>query len=229
MTSKPFSGADATGGGGRSLFSDLRDNIDNDEQPDPELAVDEQNLREEFRDYDLESNMDGGRSRMTLDSAPDAARRMRSGSPHHGIRGRNRNRWQPQDDEEEEENDVPESLLMERNETDGVGGLGSGIARPSRHAEQPLLAGKASQKGRGHWDASRSARNPPRNSRPGPPSNRFPANPVAPGVPTSSARDKAAWRWVNVTNLDQFMLDVYNYYDGCGIWCILTDRALHLL
>lgn len=229
MTSRGFSSPDPPGRSGPSIFSDLRNNIESDRRHDGGLAVDEQNLREEFRDYDLESNMDGGRSRMTLDSAADTAGGLRSGSPHRAIRGRNRNRWQPQDDEDEEENDVPESLLMEPNEADGASDVGSAMARQSRHAEQPLLAGHLPHRAQGRWDAPRSTRNPPRDSRPAPASRKFPANPIAPGAPANTAKDKAAWRWVNITNLDQFMLDVYNYYDGCGIWCILTDRGLHLL
>ncbi|PKS07066.1 hypothetical protein jhhlp_005663 [Lomentospora prolificans] len=53
---------------------------------------------------------------------------------------------------------------------------------------------------------------------------------VAVGVNISnSARDTAAWRWANISNLDHFMLDVYNYFEGSGYWCILVDRSLHLL
>ena len=229
MSSRAFSGEDTPKRSKPPLANELRNNVETDERPDAGLGVDEQNLRSEFHDYDLESNLDGGRSRMTLDSAPDTAGGLRSRSPHRGTRGRNRNRWQPQDDEDEEENDVPASLLMERNETDGLGDLELGVARHSRHAEQPLPTGHLPHRGRGRWDTPRPGRAPHRDGQGAPASDSFPANPIAPRVAASSARDKAAWRWVNITNLDQFMLDVYNYYDGCGMWCILTDRGLHLL
>jgi autophagy-related protein 9 len=44
-----------------------------------------------------------------------------------------------------------------------------------------------------------------------------------------NARKRAEWRWANVSNLDKFIKEVYDYYLGCGIWCILLERALHLL
>jgi autophagy-related protein 9 len=37
------------------------------------------------------------------------------------------------------------------------------------------------------------------------------------------------WRWINVVNLDNFMLQVYNYYTGSGIWCIVLFKVLDLL
>lgn len=43
------------------------------------------------------------------------------------------------------------------------------------------------------------------------------------------ADKKAEWRWANVSNLDNFIRDVYDYYHGYGIWAILLERFLHLL
>ncbi|CAK7207344.1 autophagy protein atg9 [Sporothrix eucalyptigena] len=45
----------------------------------------------------------------------------------------------------------------------------------------------------------------------------------------STAYDRAMWRWVNVTNLDNFIRDVYDYYRDSGIRCILLARLLHLV
>ncbi|ORY79546.1 APG9-domain-containing protein, partial [Protomyces lactucae-debilis] len=43
-------------------------------------------------------------------------------------------------------------------------------------------------------------------------------------------RDWAMWRWANVhTNLDNFLQQVYGYYDGNGIWSILLSRTLSVL
>jgi autophagy-related protein 9 len=52
---------------------------------------------------------------------------------------------------------------------------------------------------------------------------------VLKSIKTSNARDKAMWRWVNVTNLDSFVRDVYNYYEGGGLWVIQSSNALQLL
>ncbi|CAK7266215.1 autophagy protein atg9 [Sporothrix epigloea] len=49
------------------------------------------------------------------------------------------------------------------------------------------------------------------------------------GGQKGTAYDRAMWRWVNVTNLDNFIRDVYDYYRDCGIHCILLARFLHLL
>ncbi|KAF8643869.1 hypothetical protein AX16_008885 [Volvariella volvacea WC 439] len=40
---------------------------------------------------------------------------------------------------------------------------------------------------------------------------------------------RALWDWVNVTNLDAFLQEVYNYYAGKGYWSIVLSRGLNLL
>ena len=42
-------------------------------------------------------------------------------------------------------------------------------------------------------------------------------------------REKALWRWVNISNLDSCMRDVYDYFEGGGLLCILCSNALWLL
>jgi autophagy-related protein 9 len=49
------------------------------------------------------------------------------------------------------------------------------------------------------------------------------------GITVGNAKQKAEWRWASVSNLDIFIKDVYDYYQGCGIKCILLERSLHLL
>lgn len=39
----------------------------------------------------------------------------------------------------------------------------------------------------------------------------------------------AHWHWVNVSNLDAFLQDVYYYYEGKGIYSIALSRGLNLL
>jgi len=41
--------------------------------------------------------------------------------------------------------------------------------------------------------------------------------------------EKALWNWVNVYNLDAFLQEVYNYYEGNGIYSIALARGLNLL
>jgi autophagy-related protein 9 len=40
---------------------------------------------------------------------------------------------------------------------------------------------------------------------------------------------RALWKWANVENLDNFLLEVYNYYLGNGFYCILLSRLLNLV
>ncbi|CED85250.1 apg9-domain-containing protein [Phaffia rhodozyma] len=47
--------------------------------------------------------------------------------------------------------------------------------------------------------------------------------------PKLDAYEKALWDWVNVDDLDLFLQDVYEYYKGNGIFCIVLSRALNLI
>ncbi|KAL7422199.1 autophagy protein atg9 [Cryptotrichosporon argae] len=42
-------------------------------------------------------------------------------------------------------------------------------------------------------------------------------------------RERALWKWVNVDDLDGFLQEVYAYYKGKGIYCIVLVRVLNLL
>ncbi|KAH6918473.1 autophagy-type protein 9 [Coprinopsis sp. MPI-PUGE-AT-0042] len=41
--------------------------------------------------------------------------------------------------------------------------------------------------------------------------------------------ERALWNWVNVYNLDAFLQEVYQYYEGKGIYSIALSRGLNLL
>lgn len=42
------------------------------------------------------------------------------------------------------------------------------------------------------------------------------------------SKERALWMWANVTNLDVFLQDVYDYYLGNGLYCIALQRFLDL-
>lgn len=44
-----------------------------------------------------------------------------------------------------------------------------------------------------------------------------------------SEREKAMWLWANVEDLDEFLPEVYAYYTGKGVVCIVLTRVLNLL
>lgn len=43
------------------------------------------------------------------------------------------------------------------------------------------------------------------------------------------AYERALWDWVNVYNLDNYLQEVYAYYEGKGIYCIALSKGLNLL
>jgi autophagy-related protein 9 len=210
----------------RSIMSPFRNGL----RPRGEQVDDMQGLGDSARPFDLE----GIAVRDPADNRPErdrellaASRARRSGTHHPGFRDQSRGRWQPQDDDEE--NEVPQSLLLEPNDSHGIHSPGTTQGDSGEHGVQarattesrfgpapPLEAARVYEANNSteHLLPTSTSYQPPR---------------VTLGAKISSARDKAAWRWVNVSNLDHFMLDVYNYYEGSGYWCILTDRGLHLL
>lgn len=48
-------------------------------------------------------------------------------------------------------------------------------------------------------------------------------------IHTLNPKEKALWKWANVENLDIFFQDVYNYYLGNGLSCIMLQKLLNLL
>lgn len=44
----------------------------------------------------------------------------------------------------------------------------------------------------------------------------------------AALREQAMWLWTNVQDLDAFLLQVYQYFTGHGVWSILLSRLLHL-
>ncbi|KAI5305697.1 hypothetical protein KEM56_003605 [Ascosphaera pollenicola] len=48
------------------------------------------------------------------------------------------------------------------------------------------------------------------------------------GLAAADPRDKAMWRWTNVENLDNYLMEVYAYFQGNGIRSICLRRLLNL-
>jgi autophagy-related protein 9 len=220
MASNVFSRFVPPAQGARSFYDELRNQDDSEN-------VDERNLRERFHHHDVENDMDGGESQMTVDSAANIVGAARTSSAATQSRGRNRDRWQAQEDEGDD--DVPASLLVEAHEPERAARPGQ-MSRPTRGPRTSAVPGPSNARTRAQWEATQvhqrlhdEAPEPLRASK------GFLPAPVVSGFNTRSARDKAAWRWVNVTNLDAFVLDVYNYFDGSGLRCIMIDRVLHLV
>ncbi|KAK3305489.1 autophagy protein Apg9-domain-containing protein [Chaetomium strumarium] len=211
---------------GRSFYEDLRRRHDDTE--DRAGLLDEENLNHEFQDYDLEhaEGLAVGDSRAILGSVTNPA--SRGHGPAGGQLYRDtRSAWVSQ--EEDGDNDVPASLLVEREDdyTEGTPGPSTGNERAD---QPPAAAMPGSSKARVQWEATQAQQRLHDDAVPEP-SRRGSGlpNSLFTGIVSGSAKKKAEWRWANVSNLDTFIKDVYDYYIGHGVWCILVERVLHLV
>lgn len=295
MSSNIFSRFNSTAGrGGRPFYDgggrnepETRESYDVEERAG--LAVDEENLNEQFHDYDLD-NADGlgiDASRATIESAvpptisggaaTSAAAAAAAASSAAGgtgkqaaaSRGRRGNRNTSQSrwgDDDGDNDDVPGSLLVEpqgpgadpyppmlkatplrSNPSDrrprGPGGPIPGPSTKKNRAQWDTIQKQQRLHGDNLGDAGGSSRGgyggPPDpvsgraasggGSQPGHALLSYFLNLGGGGHQKSTAYDRAMWRWVNVSNLDNFIRDVYAYYRDSGIRCILLARLLHLV
>lgn len=208
---------------GRSFYEELR-RRDDDAEGRAGL-LDEENLNRHFQDYDLEhaEDLEVDDSRATLGGVTDPHSRGRSSRACRDHRHRSASVAH----EDDGDNDVPASLLVEHHEGNTVG-----------TTQQPRRIVGGSQRGavpgpsqaRAQWEAAQAHQRLHND-------DVFGASRRGGGLPDSlftgmvsgSAKKKAEWRWANVSNLDNFIKDVYDYYLGCGMWCILVERVLHLV
>lgn len=210
----------------RSFYEELRSrNDDLDVEDRAGFALDDENLNHSFQEDDIDPEtlaIEHSRMTQASDPRPDRRRNTRPSPREHETT------WPHHD--EEGDNDVPASLLVENH----AAGPPTGSTRPGRTATHPRPHGApepSTRRLRAQWEATQHQQRLHRddNAAAAPPHIRARSNRVVGSVITGTAEQKAMWRWVNITNLDSFMQDVYNYYRGNGLWCILLDRVLHLV
>jgi autophagy-related protein 9 len=133
--------------------------------------------------------------------------------------------WSQHDDEGDE--DVPASLLVESNKARANPELARTEAQlESQHYHSPDPSSGHSRAQQWRPPAEEGRLEVPR------PSVRSTATPYRASLNGGASFDRkntALWKWVNITNLDSFMRDVYDYYEGGGMWCIMCSNALWLL
>lgn len=180
------------------------------------MDIDEENFGARFEPQDLEHLLaDTASSHMTLESravSPDAKRKP-AAPPGINTANRGPSQHTPMDNDDD---DVPQSLLLERGQrADGL---------------PPPVPGPSTRQTRAQWDATR------RQHRLHDDGGGGVANPAPtwghasrPGQFTANPKEKALWLWVNQTDLDTYMREVYEYYIGCGIYSMLLRRVLTLL
>jgi autophagy-related protein 9 len=182
-------------------------------------TVDEENLRHDFDRIDAET-LDVENSQVTMEVSAHGARGASTRFSKFGATPG----WP--DHDEDVENDVPASLLVEANEQ-----------RPNMTTQSmgnyhtPLRTVKPDTHTRTRWQPSTTSHQTRQTRHDGRPDGTSMPHPrsLMSGLPSGGRREKALWRWANISNLDSFMRDVYDYYEGGGLLCILCSNALWLL
>lgn len=177
-----------------------------------------------------------------LNFSPDrlASRAVDNHVPGHGhgqaarkdkSRALNRSRWNQRPhkllDVEEADDDVPASLLIDHNAGIQEPGSMSLPPPPSLMPDGLSSPGDARPSVPGRTSHSRGRPHPYLNG--GPPRSRPIMSNFWGNLAGADPKDKAMFRWVNVTDLDNFLLEVYNYYLCHGFWSILLMRLFNLI
>ncbi|KAI1735167.1 autophagy protein Apg9 [Xylaria scruposa] len=207
----------------RPFYQQLRDDPDIDHHR-AASDLDEENLAHDFRDDDLDHGLED--SRISTRSPVETARDTRARVPSMNSQ-RPESRWLLNEDDGD--NDVPASLLVEG--PSGDGSKGKAPVSSPQHARRPGSHGQPNRRRiQAQWETAQAHQRLHQDDEhipmPGQDYAGLPAR--RPGF-AASPKDKAMFRWANVSNLDVFIRDVYDYYLGAGLWCIVLDRILHLL
>ncbi|KAF6811158.1 autophagy protein Apg9 [Colletotrichum plurivorum] len=194
------------------------------------LDVDEENLREQFQDYDLDhvQGLAADDSRATLDINPDLPKTPDDSTgrtKRTSVRRDLGTRWLGH--EEDGDNDVPASLLVEHHGLETDARRASRVKQQTAPYRQSPIPGPSSPRAHAQWESTQAQHklHPADTAR----ASQAQSRQLARGLASGNEKEKALWRWVNVSNLDFFIQDVYFYYRGSGFWCIVCGRILHLL
>lgn len=218
---------------GRSIYDDLRahDEAESDIEEQAGLAIDEENLRfhdDELGDADV---FTGEASHITTASSVGRQPESRPLTGRGGHKSQHdRPKWlasSPRLLGDDGDDDVPASLLIEGNQPSPGTPARPRKSKPRPQRKQPAIPGPSDQETRAHWEAAQ-AHQRLHNEEAGAHRERQTPRPNI-GLLSGNPREKAMWRWINITNLDNFIRDVYDYYTGSGIWCIVLTRVLDLL
>jgi autophagy-related protein 9 len=211
-----------------AFYEQLQDDHDIDIENRAGLALDDENLAHQFHDDDLQTAAGFGidDSRMSVGSAINPSRNGRRGQARRG-RQESGTRWLAADDDGD--NEVPASLLVEP----GVALAAAPSTSPQsgpRPSTRTAIPGPSSRRTQAQWETAQAQQRLHRDddytraaggARAGPPTRRL-------GL-ASNPKEKAMFRWANVSNLDAFTNEVYDYYLGAGFWCIILDNVLHIV
>lgn len=215
-----------------SIYETLRQHDEDSDGSDVEeragLVAEPQNVRDDYHDVGS-SHMNFSQSRLDHRLTQDTGTDHRQGrvSRKGKSRATNRSRYPGAHkllDVEEADDDVPASLLIDPNAGNQDHDSISLPPPPSQLSDGPPLPEDVE---------FATPRQYPRLQSPGESNPRHPRNaPVNPfwgRLANADPKEKAMFRWVNVTDLDNFLLDVYNYYLCHGFWSMLLVRFFNLI
>lgn len=206
-----------------SVYETLRQHDEASDQSDIEdqagMALDEENLGAGFHDYELDDALaDASASHLAPSRPRETSRRTKTTNGHdRGHRSRHKANADDLDD------DVPQSLLFE-DDRDAVPASSTQQAR----GIPPPVPGPTNRGTRAKWQATQEQQRLHLDALP----NQVPPRTThrrGQGLGMMDPKERAMWMWANVENLDNFLKDVYDYFLGNGIWCILLRRLLNLL
>lgn len=197
------------------------------------MTIDEENLGVDFHDHELDNPdlFNDEESRMNsestafLTSEPQSPPNQRQKDAGKGIHYTRSPRFVEDDGDDD---DVPMSLLIESDRHSKTPRRNK-PAETYRSSNKPLpVPGPSNRETRARWESAQAQQplHPDEGSRAA--ENLVPTL-ARPGNRSVSAAERAMWTWVNTDNLDAFVQDVYDYYTGSGMWCILLERLLRLL
>lgn len=213
--------------GSPSVYETLQQYDHSSDQSDLEeragTALDEENLGAGFQDFELGDALTTTSHMNASTNKPKAKGRTHLVSKRVPL-GKRQPSSSPRSFEPDElDDEVPQSLLIEDDEDVRQ------TANKRQHGTlPPPVPGPITSSARAKWQVTQEQQRLHHDSEParvrhrGPDGRGQPANMVDP-------KEKAMWRWANVENLDNFLKDIYDYFIGNGIWCIILSRALNLL
>ena len=220
-----------------SIYEDMRAGDSGRGVDIEERAGLERNDGDHYRDYEYEDASSGGHDGEAVNERGGLLEPIRThprassqdARKHKGLKKSFMSR-SPRivGDEDDGDDDVPKSLLIEEEEEEAAAGPSRPVqTQPLKNRYRSPRAPAASRRTKtadAQWQAAQ-AKQKLYEDIPSPPLARLVG---PPNTSNSNAKEVAMWQWVNVTNLDTFMGEVYEYYRGGGIWTICLERLLDL-
>ncbi|KAF2012148.1 autophagy protein-like protein Apg9 [Aaosphaeria arxii CBS 175.79] len=202
-----------------------------------DMDIDEENFEARFEAQDLENLLaDASASQMTTESTAflPPGNNNRTGRAPSNINNLNKpSSWRhtgpPATTPMYDDEDVPESLLLEGGQETHT--LSSNTQRHPTSGLPPPVPGPTTEQTQAQWDATRRQQRLHDEEQGAVPVPRWrPSQRPVRGIGLHvDPKERALWRWVNVSDLDTFLVEVYEYYDNKGIYSILLRRFLRLL